>query len=491
MKSDSGLREKYLDTLARLESAEARAARVESVLRLLVGRLCLAARGRAARLDGELRSLSDLLRRQASADEIEAHLEPLSRAVAALDEQPRSAPEPAPAAAERTRPTPATSPQPAAPPTPAPPPNAASGALPAAAQTPAASSAQTRRDERIEAAIVGMLERLTLLPELRPALAELNERSIGELSAEELADGLERVARLLGEQRGSLQREKTELEELLRQIDVRLEELATHLAGESAEQQSAQDSSNRLNLLVMEEVNELNTDVQRAVDLGHLRAQVRVRLEAINTHLQDFRAREQERSTTQQDRTGRLRVRIAELEHESRNLQHSLQEEQRLAMIDALTGIANRAAYDDRIEHEFARWQRSGIPVSILAWDIDRFKAINDAYGHKAGDKVLRVIGQHLAQHVRGTDFVARYGGEEFVMLLLGASADQALVAADKMRDSIAKIGFHFRSKPVTVTASCGITTFRTDDTPDAVFDRADRALYQAKDAGRNCCVIV
>jgi diguanylate cyclase len=129
--------------------------------------------------------------------------------------------------------------------------------------------------------------------------------------------------------------------------------------------------------------------------------------------------------------------------------------------------------------------------MSILAWDIDRFKSINDAYGHRAGDKVLRVIGQHLAQHVRGTDFVARYGGEEFVMILVGTAAEQALVAADKIRMNIAKIGFHFRNKPVTVTASCGISMFRPDDTPDSVFDRADRALYRAKEAGRNCCVIL
>ncbi|MGH8260532.1 MAG: GGDEF domain-containing protein, partial [Steroidobacteraceae bacterium] len=199
----------------------------------------------------------------------------------------------------------------------------------------------------------------------------------------------------------------------------------------------------------------------------------------------------EQRFASQIDRTGRLRIRIAELERESRNLQRSLKEEQRLAAMDALTGIPNRAAYDERIEHEYIHWQRSSAAISILVWDIDRFKTVNDAYGHRAGDKVLRVVGQHLAQHVRGTDFVARYGGEEFVMILVGTTADQALVAADKIRAGIARIGFHFRNKPVTVTASCGIATFRGDDTPDSVFDRADHALYRAKDAGRNCCAIL
>jgi diguanylate cyclase len=162
-----------------------------------------------------------------------------------------------------------------------------------------------------------------------------------------------------------------------------------------------------------------------------------------------------------------------------------------MAMIDALTGIPNRAAYDDRIDQEFKRWKRFARPVSILAWDIDRFKAINDAYGHKAGDKVLRVIGQHLARHVRDTDFVGRYGGEEFVMLLVGTAASEARVVAEKIRLEISQLAFHFHEHPVTVTASCGITSFVDTDTPDTVFDRADRALYKAKEAGRNCCVHV
>jgi diguanylate cyclase len=475
-KPDPELRSKYLDALERLEASEARVGKLESVLRLTVGRLCLAARGRSDLLDTELKVLSDLLRREPEPHEIEACLEPLSRAVAALDE---SAP---PTAGRESAVPPAIEVRTVGSGT------AASGsAAPGRAASPGAA---VNRTAQVDTVIVAMLDRLALLPELKPALAELHERG-ADITSDELAEGLDRVARLIGDQHSRLQREKLEIEELLRQIDVRLEEVSSYLAGEAAERQSAQDSTQQLNLLVLDEVHELHTDVQRAADLGELRGRVRVRLEAIHTHLEDFRAREDQRFATQLDRTGKMRIRIAELERESRNLQRSLEEEQRLATIDSLTGIPNRAAYDERIEHEYLRWQRSGVAISILAWDIDRFKAVNDAYGHRAGDKVLRVVAQHLARHVRGTDFVARYGGEEFVMILVGTSADQALVAADKIRIGIGRIGFHFRGKPVTVTASCGIATFRADDTPDSIFDRADRALYRAKDAGRNCCVTI
>jgi len=298
------------------------------------------------------------------------------------------------------------------------------------------------------------------------------------------------MERVTSEQRAAAQREKLELEHLLQQMTSRLDEIAAHLAGEVEEQNAAQDDTEQLNLLVSSEVEELKTNVMRALEVTALRKQVSLRLGAINSHLQEFRGREESRVKTYRQRVGRMRTRIRELERESHSLHVSLQEEQRLAMIDALTGIPNRAAYDDRMEQEFRRWKRFGREVSILAWDIDRFKTVNDAYGHKAGDRVLKVIGELLSKHVRETDFVARYGGEEFVMLLVGSSPAEGYAVAEKIRTEIAQLGFHFHDKPVTVTASCGITNFIAEDTADIAFDRADRALYQAKEAGRNRCVI-
>jgi diguanylate cyclase len=406
---------------------------------------------------------------------IEESLEPLSRAIAALDD----------ATLESSG---ATTTSRAL---------AFSGYVPPSADTSALRpelhsvppSVDLEDDEaKVQAVIVAVLDRLSRLPELRRALGDLCERSKNSLSPDEFAEGLERVARLVGEQRATLMREKREIETLLQQMDVRLAEIASYLASDSADQKSAQTSSQQFDLLVTGEVRSLSNDVQGAQDLAGLRNRVRDRLAIITNYLQDFRAREGARVNAQLDRTQRMRVRVTDLEREIHGLHKSLQEEQSLRMIDALTGISNRAAYDDRIQHEFMRWQRDNTPVSVLAWDIDRFKEINDAYGHSAGDKVLRVIAQHLAQHVRGTDFVARYGGEEFVMLLVGTDAAQAAMTADKIRAGIENMGFHFHNKPVAVTASCGITTFRGDDTPETIFDRADRALYRAKDGGRNCC---
>jgi diguanylate cyclase len=445
MSDDGQWRDKYRDALSRLSAEEARRSRLQSVLRLLIGRLCLAGQGRDARLDTELLKVAETVRRGIDPKGLEELLDPLSQAVTVLDLQPAN--------------------QDAAP------------------EPPAASGSEAD-------STLSLLDQLALLPELRPMIAQLRADAPSALAAADLVRLLERVTRLASEQRAAAQREKLELEHLLQQMTSRLDEIAAHLAGEVEEQNAAQDDTEKLNLLVSGEVEELKTNVMRAVDLPAMRHQVSLRLDAINGHLHEFRGREESRIKTYRERVGRMRSRIRELERESHSLHISLQEEQRLAMIDALTGIPNRAAYDDRIEQEFRRWKRFGRTISILAWDIDRFKNINDAYGHKAGDRVLRVFGQQLAKHVRETDFVARYGGEEFVMLLVGSSPAEAHTVADKIRLEIAQLGFHFHDKPVTVTASCGITNFIAEDTPDAAFDRADRALYQAKEAGRNRCVV-
>ncbi|MEJ0006087.1 MAG: diguanylate cyclase [Steroidobacteraceae bacterium] len=523
MASEQELRQKYRDVLAQLESQEAQSGQLEGVLRLLIGRLCLAGRGRDARLDEELRKIGSLTRNRLEVAQINAALEPLSRAVAGLDQISTdtvnmlrgSDGEKAADAPKRPAvrpPAPVATVTPATPVTPAGPVAVTKHAVPLsttqtqralhsttqthkvapAAAAPGASAAgqPAEGETRVQSALAQMLDRLSALPELRPAIAALHDRTFNDLSAEELAERLERVTNLIGEQRSTLLREKREIEDMLVQIDSRLEAITAFFAYEEADRSTTRDSSNRLNMLVMGEVNEISTDMTQAATLTELRGRVGNRLEAINTHLSDFRNREEERLSAQVDRTMSLRARVEELERESRVLQHNLQEEQRAAMVDALTGIPNRAAYDDRMGHEFARWQRHGGTITIAAWDVDSFKSINDEFGHMAGDKVLRILGQHLARSVRGTDFVARYGGEEFLMIMLGIDSEQALKACNKVRAGIQAIAFHFRDRPVTVTASCGITSFRMGDQPETAFERADRALYEAKHEGRNRCVV-
>jgi diguanylate cyclase len=489
-------RDKYREALSRLAEEDARWARVQNVLKLLIGRLCLAAQGRNAQLDREIGRVGDSVRKQIDADAIEALLAPLSAAIATLDAQPpvdstagrRLLAENALPGADSTasRQTAAEDARPAATPARA----EAGTSATSVAIPPAAPSTEPDAEHHDSFGATAVLDRLALLPELKPVVNDLRSRKRDSLNIHEMAELLERVTRYATEQRARVQREKLELENLVQQTASRLEEITSHLASELDERNAVQQDTELLNKSVTDEVAQLRLNAAGAPDLETLRTQLTARLNAIGSHLSEFRTREDSRIRSYRERVQHMRARISVLERESRSLHESLREEQRLAMLDALTGIPNRAAYDDRIEQEFKRWKRFTRPVSILAWDIDRFKSINDAYGHKAGDKVLRAVGQHLARHVRDTDFVARYGGEEFVMLLIGTGVEEARVVADKIRVELAALGFHFHDSPVAVTASCGITEFTGSDTPDIIFDRADRALYQAKQAGRNCCVV-
>lgn len=483
-KRDVDMRQKYLDAIAQLEAGEAKWSQLESTLKRLIGRLCLAARGRAEVLDTELRKVSDLVRGRGDVSAIEATLEPLTRAIASLDEGTLES-------SGATTTSRALSlggyvPQPPVETT-----LTSRRIEPTLAPPPPQGIDLEDEESKVRGLIEAVLERLSRLPELRPALSDLVRRSKESISPQDFADGLERVARLIADQRANLVRERKEVEDLLQQMDSRLAEIAGYLASDSADQKSAQVSTQQFDLMLTNEVRGLTDEMHNAQDLGSLRSRVQGRLEIITNHLQDYRLRESARVAAQLDRTQRMRVRVSALEQEIHGLHKSLQEEQSLRLVDALTAIPNRASYDERVRLEFMRWQRDNAPVSVLAWDIDHFKDINDTYGHTAGDKVLKVIAQYLAQQVRGTDFVARYGGEEFAMILIGTDAAQALVAADKIRIGVQNIGFHFHNKPVTVTASCGIAAFRNEDTPEGVFDRADRALYRAKDGGRNCCRVL
>jgi diguanylate cyclase len=431
-------RNKYREALKQLAADEARAQRLESVLRLLIGRLCLAGQGRDAPLDAELSRVAAVARKASDADQLEELIGPLSQAVAVLDSgQPAKAPAPSP-----------------------------------------------------DTATLPVLDRLALLPELQDVVEEFRARGDESLSTQDLVDLLHRVARLASEQRGIAQRERLELGDLLQQTTARLDEIETHLANELTERSTAHDDTTKLNLLVTGEVEQIHADVHRTDDLALMRKALGARLNTISMHVREFHVREETRTATYRERTQRMRTRIAVLERESRNLHKTLKQEHQQAMLDALTGIPNRAAYDDRVAQEYKRWKRFGRPVSLLAWDIDSFKGINDDFGHKAGDKVLRIIGQQLVRNVRDTDFVARYGGDEFVMLLVGSSSAEATEVAEKIRGEVAALGFHFHDKPVQVTLSCGITGFAGDEGPDAAFDRADRALYSAKKAGRNRCAV-
>ena len=155
---------------------------------------------------------------------------------------------------------------------------------------------------------------------------------------------------------------------------------------------------------------------------------------------------------------------------------------------DGLTGLSRRGPFEERLREEVARAKSFRTTFSILMIDIDHFKRFNDTYGHQVGDEVLRTVSQLIKQGLYETDLIARYGGEEFVCLLPRSQPAGLKIKADQIRQRVESHPFVIGLETLQVTISIGIAHFPQDGhTPESIMEAADRALYAAKDGGRNC----
>jgi diguanylate cyclase len=153
---------------------------------------------------------------------------------------------------------------------------------------------------------------------------------------------------------------------------------------------------------------------------------------------------------------------------------------------DGLTGIGNRRAVDLELSRHLAIWQRYGTQFSVILFDIDRFKNVNDEHGHAAGDAVLRAMARVIRDNLRDVDFAARYGGEEFAVILPDTDHHGALTAGDRIRKAVAAVQVPWHDKQLSITVSVGIAGLSLRDDAAALMRRADEALYISKRAGRN-----
>lgn len=156
-----------------------------------------------------------------------------------------------------------------------------------------------------------------------------------------------------------------------------------------------------------------------------------------------------------------------------------------LSMTDALTGLYNRRYFDTTVEREFLRSKRYGGNLTIAIMDIDFFKKINDTYGHLCGDYILKEAAYLIQDNFRKTDIVFRYGGEEFVVLLTETSLEQAIIPLERLGKTIEEYNFNYNKTPIKITISIGVAQ-NTTETVNEVLMNADKALYEAKNSGRN-----
>ena len=228
-------------------------------------------------------------------------------------------------------------------------------------------------------------------------------------------------------------------------------------------------------ILVFRAHQRLRGDLEERTRIGRDLEQTLVERSRLNAALK-VKTYELQESNTKLEQ--RVSERTAELRKANRELE-------RLARRDVLTGLGNRLSANEHLHEEFLRMKRTGVPYSVLIFDIDHFKYVNDTYGHEQGDLVLRHVAKVLNETCRVTDLVTRFGGEEFLALLPNTVEESAVLVAEKVRERVET------SRPPVgdqVTVSVGVAVSNSSDTDESeVVRRADGALYRAKAAGRNC----
>jgi len=337
--------------------------------------------------------------------------------------------------------------------------------------------------KHIEDTLLGLLEDLSLPERHRPQAEAMRERLAHGLNWYELLPILDDLAVLMLAITDSGQHE---FEAYLKQLNERLEAFQGHLQVASDGHADSRDAARELDTQIREQVDGLQSSVQEAADLDSLKHVLESHLEGL---LGTMDQHQQQRDQREQEVAARLKglaERVANMEQEAQGYREHLEVQRQKALLDPLTGLPNRAAWSERLDHEVNAWHQRGNSLSLAMLDLDHFKRINDGYGHLAGDKVLKIIANVLRKRLRSTDFIARFGGEEFVLLMPNSSLADALAVGEVLRAAIEACPFHFKGEPVTVTVSMGVAQFQPGERSDLALKRADAALYRAKAAGRN-----
>jgi diguanylate cyclase len=190
-----------------------------------------------------------------------------------------------------------------------------------------------------------------------------------------------------------------------------------------------------------------------------------------------------ERQKKLEKTTDELAMRVLELEEKLSQMTEE-------ALIDETTKLFNRRALMRRLSEEISRFDVTSIPFSLVIFDVDNFKKVNDEHNHLIGDKVLYMVGRIARETFRSDDFVARMAGDEFAAMLFGSSGIDSWRAVDRLRDNISKKVFKYErggeAMIIRITISAGVAWVRSEDTPETLLERADRAMYLAKQRGRN-----
>jgi diguanylate cyclase len=335
----------------------------------------------------------------------------------------------------------------------------------------------------IKGTLNNLLDQLSFPDSANREVDKLRDRIKDELVWYELGPTLDDLASLIISVIGKGQRD---YEAFLMLLDERLVKVQKFLDDSQKSDQKWFEQNVEFDKTMLKQVSVMSQEITDAQDIEDLKKSITGHLDNISTAV-DLHSSDGERHEHDKEAEVRaLQERIKSMEEETIHIRQRLKEERGKALRDSLTKLPNREAYDERFELELERWRRYKKPATLVVADIDLFKSINDNYGHLSGDKVLQIMAKEIQNRIRKTDFVARYGGEEFVIILPETDLDTATQVIEKTREMIHRLPFHFRDNNIKITMSFGMAAFDNGLDQNTLFERADQALYKAKENGRN-----
>lgn len=273
----------------------------------------------------------------------------------------------------------------------------------------------------------------------------------------------------------------------VREVVSKILEIESKLATTVQQTDSMFENNEGFESVLSDQISGLKKTSDVASTLDELKVKVAERLSSIESALETKQAKDRAIKKIAIKNQHAFKTGFTKLKMELDEATRYTEELEQKLNQDQLTGAYNRRAYDKRVEEEMQRYLRYKHVFSLLVIDADKFKNINDSYGHAIGDKCLKEIIKRTIPLLRKNDMLARYGGEEFVVIMPETDHDGAANAAEKIRKTIEKIEFIYKKEKVKVTVSIGVAQSKPEDTNhQQIFERADIAVYKAKEQGRN-----
>jgi diguanylate cyclase len=300
------------------------------------------------------------------------------------------------------------------------------------------------------------------------------------------ANWLNTTMKIVSEYFDSISAKNKELDEFFRLTMQYLAETEKYLSGELSLTQGRFKQDRQFEDDISVNMNMIEKDLDGADNFDLLKSAVLNKIKTINLRIEKKREHDMNLLRNTEKTLSEMTARIKDIKMEAEEIQKRSKEIESESIRDILTGLCNRKAYDEKIRETIANLSRYQVRASLIICDIDFFKKINDGFGHKVGDLAIKKLASLLSENLRKNDFISRYGGDEFAIILPYTTLTDAKSAGEGIRAYIHKSIFSYKEKNIPLTISVGISSFREHDDAGTVFERADKALYLAKNSGRN-----